>query len=263
VHRFHDIRIKRKLTLIIVAVMTVSFAISALVAGIYRYRTDRAAVEHHLGVLASAIGANCSAALVFKDERAALEVLSALQSDHSITCAVLTDERSMQLASFGTCGSGHDAQTGAKPERGELRVDQRIVVDAKTVGYLTIWGRTSDINERMAKEAVISITAFVVAVLFILMVFERMLRLLNSPLAELEETIHRVVRSRNYALRAAKTSDDEIGDVVIAFNQLMEQIEESAAPATSNSSAAQPPSPADAPVPATEPAPSPATSFKS
>lgn len=230
--RFHDIRIKRKLTLIIVAVMTVSFAISALVSGIYRYRADRAAVEHHLGVLASAIGANCSAALVFDDEKAALEVLSALQFDRSITCAVLTDERSTQLASFGNCGTDHEAHTIVKPERGEIRVDQRIVVDGKTVGYLTIWGRTADINQRMANEAVVGITAFVVAVLFILMVFERMLRLLNSPLVELEETIRRVVRSRNYSVRATKVANDEIGDVVVAFNQLMEQIEGGAVPST-------------------------------
>jgi len=257
VHLFRDIRIKRKLTLIIIAVMTVSFAISALVAGIYRYRSDRAAVEHHLGVLASAIGANCSAAVVFNDESAAMEVLSALQFDRSITCAVLTDDRSLQLAAFGTCGTEHSSEN-ADTQRGEVRVDQRIVVDGRTVGYLTIWGRTSDVTERMANEAVISITAFVVAILFVMMLLEYMLRLLNSPLVDLEETIRRALRGHNYSVRAVKLADDEIGDVVVAFNQLMDQIEERMTAPATTPAAAEPGAPA--PAPDAEPAPA---NFKS
>jgi methyl-accepting chemotaxis protein len=257
VHFFRDIRIKRKLTLILIAVMTVSFAISALVAGIYRYRSDRAAVAHHLSVLASAIGANCSAAVVFNDESAAMEVLSALQFDHSITCAVLTDDRSAQLAAFGTCGTDHSSENMGT-QRGEVRVDQRIVVDGRTVGYLTIWGRTSDVTERMANEAVISITAFVVAILFVMMLLEYMLRLLNSPLVDLEETIRRALRGHNYSVRAVKLADDEIGDVVVAFNQLMDQIEERLTPAATTPAPAEP----GAAAPAPDAEPSPAT-FKS
>jgi methyl-accepting chemotaxis protein len=225
VRRFHDIRLKRKLTLIMIGVMAASFAVSALMAGAYRYRSDRRAIEHHLSVLASAIGSNCSAALVFNDEAAASEVLSALQFDRSITCALLTDERSQRVASFGTCANVDDANADANAKHGGIRIDQRIVAGGKIVGYLTLWGGTSQVAERMANEAVISITAFVVGVLVVLMVFERMLRLLNAPLVELHETIRRVVRSRNYSLRAAKVADDEIGDVVVAFNQLMEQLQ--------------------------------------
>jgi len=70
-HWLHPMRIKRKLTLIMIGVMALSFGVSALIAGVYRYRSDRNGVEHHLSVLASAIGANCSAALVFDDEAAA------------------------------------------------------------------------------------------------------------------------------------------------------------------------------------------------
>jgi methyl-accepting chemotaxis protein len=255
--RFYDIRIKRKLTLIIIAVMTVSFTISAMVIGIYRYREDRAVIEHHLGVLASAIGANCSAALVFDDETAALEVLSALQSDHSITCAVLSDENSTKLASFGSCDPAHDAQTADKAEHGEVRVDQRIVADGKTVGYLTIWGRTSEVTERMANDAVISVTAFVVGVIFIMMMLDRTLALLNAPLIELHETMRRALRARDYSVRANKVADDEIGDVAVAFNQLMDQIEQAGAMPPAPMS--QPTAPVTA---ALSPEPDPAT-FKS
>lgn len=222
---FQHMGIKRKLTLIMVGVMAVSFAVSSLIAGVYRYRSDRNDITHHLSVLASAIGANCSAALVFDDEAAASEVLSALQFDRSITCAMLTDESSKLVASFGNCGTpgSHDDENTA---RGHMRVDQRIEAGGRTVGYLTIWSETSAVSERMANEGVVSVTAFVLGVLVVMMVFERMLRLLNAPLVELYETVRRIVRTRNYGLRATKVADDEIGDLAVAFNQLMEQIEE-------------------------------------
>jgi methyl-accepting chemotaxis protein len=107
-----------------------------------------------------------------------------------------------------------------------MRVDQRIEAGGRTVGYLTIWSETSAVSERMANEGVVSVTAFVLGVLVVMMVFERMLRLLNAPLVELYETVRRIVRTRNYGLRATKVADDEIGDLAVAFNQLMEQIEE-------------------------------------
>ena len=72
------IPIKRKLAGLMVLVMTASFGVSALITGLYGYRADRRAMEHPLNVLTSAIGDNCAAALVFDDEAAASEVLSAL-----------------------------------------------------------------------------------------------------------------------------------------------------------------------------------------
>jgi methyl-accepting chemotaxis protein len=216
-----------------ISVMAASFVLSAIIAESYRYRSDRNSIQHHLSVLASAIGANCSAALVFNDEAAASEVLSALQFDRSITCARLTDARSKLVASFGSCAATDGSSDDPHPSHGRIRIDQRIVANGRTVGYLTIWGETSEVNERMANEAVVSITTFVLGVLVVLMVFERMLRLINKPLVDLHETIRHVVRSRNYSLRAARVAEDEIGDVVVAFNQLMEQIEErTAAPET-------------------------------
>jgi two-component system, NtrC family, sensor kinase len=257
---FRDISVKRKLTLIIIGVMAAAFALSTVIAESYRYRSDHNGLQHHLSVLASAVGANCSAALVFDDKAAAAEILSALQFDRAITCAILTDARSKEVASFGNCvtSSAVDAPLNPKddPFTGHIRVDQRILADGKTVGYLTIWGRTNEITARMANEAVVSMTAFLLGVLAVMMIFERMLRLLNAPLVELHDTFRKILRSRDYSLRATKHGDDELGDLVVAFNQIMEQVEERIPPVPAD--AQEPASPgADPAVPAPETASSP------
>ncbi len=219
--------LKRKLAALMVLVMGASFGASALITGIYGYRADRRAMEHHLDILASAIGDNCSAALVFDDEAAAAEVLSALVSDGSITRAVLTDEHAVVVARFPAGQPGAEWPDGGHGSlfEGELRADRSITVDGRTVGYLSIRAETAAILTRAATEAVVALTAFLVGVLVVLMLFERMQRLVTAPLVDLQETVRRVVRSRNYSLRAARSADDELNDVVMAVNDLLAQME--------------------------------------
>ena len=250
---FQNLPIRRKLTLIMIGVMAVSFALSSIITGCNRYRSDRRELEHHLSVLAGAIGANCSAALVFEDETAAAEVLSALHFDRSITCAVLTDARSKRVASFGNCGvlaaSGtFQPGSGPQPFDGHIRVDQRIVTDGDTVGYLTIWAETGAITGRMATEGVVGMTAFLLGVLVVMMLFERMLRLLTAPLVDLHETMRKIVRTRDYSMRATKRENDELGDLVVAFNQMVAQVEDRIPPAVSVAEAPADADTASAPV---------------
>ena len=237
------IPIKRKLAAIMVVVMTAAFALSAAISGVYGYHSDRRAMEHHLNILASAIGDNCSAALVFDDEAAAAEVLSALEFDQSITGAILTDGRNVVVAKFRNGGSPVNGSGG-------IRVDRRIIVDGKTVGYLSIWSENAAIVGRMATEAVIAVTTFVLGVLVALLLFEKLHHTITAPLVELHETLRRVVRSRNYSIRASRSTDDELSDVVMAVNDLLAQVEEttSATAPSAPSSPAATPVPADAPV---------------
>jgi methyl-accepting chemotaxis protein len=188
-------------------------------------------MQQHLHILASAIGDNCSAALVFDDEAAAAEILSALSFDKSVTRAVLTDPRSAVVARYPASEG-----TGLVVD-GSLRVDRAISVDGRTVGYLTIWAETDNIAAHTAMEGVVGITAFVVGILVVLLLYERMQRVLNAPLVELHDTIRRVVRSRNYAIRAERSAEDELNDVVMAVNDLLAQVEEQTAAARASNSA--------------------------
>jgi hypothetical protein len=235
------IPIKRKLAAMMVVVMTASFALSAAISGVYGYQSDRRAMEHHLNILASAIGDNCSAALVFDDEAAAAEILSALEFDQSITGAVLTDGRNVVVAKFRNGGSPVTGRDG-------IRVDRRIVVDGKTVGYLSIRAENAAIVGRLATEAVIAITAFVLGVLVALFLFEKLNHTIMAPLVELHETLRRVVRSRNYSIRATRKADDELSDVVMAVNDLLAQVEATTASSSLSSTPPTTPVRADAPV---------------
>lgn len=240
--------LKRKLTVLLILVMTGSFGLAGIITGMNDYISDRKEMERHLHILASAIGDNCSAALVFNDEAAAAEVLSALSFDPSVTRAVLTDYESAVVARYPDHGAA--AETG--PD-GLLRVDRAISVDGRTVGYLTIWSETDVLLTRAVTEAIVGITALAVGILLVLLLYERMQRVLTAPLVDLHDTIRRVVRSRNYSIRAERMADDELNDVVMAVNDLLAQVEGQTAAAAS----------AEGSAPVTPAAPAPAETLPS
>lgn len=247
------IPLKRKLAMSMILVMAASFALSGIITGTYALHSERRAMKDHLNTLAAAIGDNCSAALVFDDGAAAAEILSALEFDHSITRAVLTDERSVVVATSGGAAAGHDASPhggSGRPFARELRVDRRIEVDGQLVGYLTIWAETTSIVTRLATEAVVNVTAFLLGVLVALFVFERMQRLVVGPLVDLHETVRRVVRSRDYSIRAQRSAGDELNDLVMAVNDLLAQVEQRTASPAAPSGAPQPAPAAEAAPPA-------------
>lgn len=219
--RLDHMPLKRKLAMVMIAVMAVSFALCASIVGVYGYRVGHREMREHLEILSSAVGDNCSAALVFDDERAAREILSALAFEPAIVGAVLCDKRSNAVATF------REGAPSGKP-RGIMRVDRRIAVEGDTAGYLTIWAETSEIAEELATATVVAITGFLVAALVLLFVFDRMQPALMAPLLNLHDTIRRIVRSRDYSIRATRCAEDELNDVVMAFNDLLAQLEERA-----------------------------------
>jgi len=217
--RLDRMPLKRKLAVVMIAVMAVSFALCASIVGVYGYRVGHREMREHLEILSSAVGDNCSAALVFDDETAAGEILSALAFEPAIIGAVLFDKRSNAVATF------REGAPSGKP-RGIMRVDRRITVEGDTVGYLTIWAETSEIAEELATAAVVAITGFLVAALVLLFVFNRMQPVLMAPLVDLHDTIRRIVRTRDYSIRAPRTVGDEMNDLVVAISDLVAQVEE-------------------------------------
>ncbi len=53
----------------------------------------------------------------------------------------------------------------------------------------------------------------------------RLLRMVSEPVTALVETARRISTSQDYSIRAERVADEEIGALVDAFNEMLEQIE--------------------------------------
>jgi signal transduction histidine kinase/ActR/RegA family two-component response regulator len=65
----------------------------------------------------------------------------------------------------------------------------------------------------------------VIAALFALLISSKLQRMISRPILQLEDTIRNVSANRNYEIRAAKSSDDEIGRLIDGFNVMLSEIQ--------------------------------------
>ena len=91
--KFRDLSINRKLTLIIMVTNSAALLLACAVFVIYDQITFRGAMVRDLSIIAEIIGNNSAAALIFSDEEAAEDTLSAINVEpHIVSCYIYSTD---------------------------------------------------------------------------------------------------------------------------------------------------------------------------
>jgi uncharacterized membrane protein affecting hemolysin expression len=100
-----DMSIGRKLTVIIVAISTMTILLACLVMAIFDVLTFRRSMALDLGWLADVTADNSAAAVAANDQQGAREVLRALRAQPHITTACMYSQKGTIFASYGLEGA--------------------------------------------------------------------------------------------------------------------------------------------------------------
>lgn len=216
------------------AISITSILILAIAAGFWSYNdwsTSRRAAIEGLRTLAGVIGQNVSAALNFAVEDDAASTLGALRAEKEIELAAAYDKKGKLFASYVREDlKGLVAATEELP-----RIDTQAVSGAEwlepvysgkdMVGTVYVRSDLSHLRTRLVERAqlagVVLLVAVIVALLFSLLAQ----RFLSKPIVMLLETIRDVTASHAFELRATKSGNDEVGQLVDGFNNMLTEIE--------------------------------------
>ena len=223
--------LRRKITYVIM-INTFAALCAAGIAfaeyGVYRFKEMRVG---DLNALANILGTNSTAPLEFKDPAAARDILAALAAKPHILTAVIYDREGAPFAVYhaGVLGKPF-LPPQIQKDAGEFTSDrvlvfQTITFDGEKVGTVFLEEDTVEYRELLEGYllffglivAAVSLGAFVMAA--------RLQRPISNPILELAWTAKMVTSSRDYSIRAAKRSDDEVGVLIDGFNQMLEQIQ--------------------------------------
>jgi signal transduction histidine kinase/CheY-like chemotaxis protein len=182
------------------------------------------------------VGFNAAAALLFGDSRSATDILSALRSKSNIIAARLYTLEGAPFAHYiaddavlalpGTLSLAAEQQQQNTMKWLTHAVLQPVVQGAETVGYLYLlvdqrpmwWS----IFNNLWQVSLLMLVAFLVSLLY----GQRLAALISNPLISLSLLAQQVSQKKNYSLRAEGESDDEIGQLVKSFNNMIEQIQQ-------------------------------------
>jgi TMAO reductase system sensor TorS len=226
-----DVSIRTKLILLLAAASGMAVALACTAFVINDVQTLRAAKAQQLTTLADVVGANSTAALEFGDARAGGETLASLRLHPEVVFAALFDRDGRVFATYaGAPEQRAPADPGPRGASftawGTLEVTKPIAHRGELLGQIFLRAHLLDLEAQLRRYAW---TALVVVLLTLLasgLLASRLQRIVSGPILRLVAATERIGREQDYAIRVDKTAQDELGQLVDAFNQMLARIEE-------------------------------------
>lgn len=224
--------LKRKflLAVLFITVIALLVACGAMVG--FNLRDYREDVENDLAIQAVLIGRAVTPALQFNDPASAQTFIDLLSQQPNIIEAAIYNEKGQLFASYRRDGSTPIADVlltrleGIKAEADSLILHQRIFFENEIVGTVFVRMRYNVISKLIGNLAIAVGSIFLaVAVSSIISLYLH--KNVIGPLLSLSALARRLADSRDFTLRAQKTSEDEIGHLVDAFNEMLDEVAES------------------------------------
>ncbi len=227
-----DISIRKKMILIIMAISIVTLLLAAAAFAAFDMILFRRTMSHDLTTLARIIGDNSTAALAFRDQGAAREILSALKGKSHVVFACLYGEDGKIVAEYvrpgmtGTTKPPAVLGEGFRFERDHLVLFHEIFLEREKIGTLHIRYDLQEIDSRF-KNYIGTIAGFIfIAGLVAFLLSSRLQHVISKPILQLARAAHTVSVEKNYSIRVEKRSRDELGMLIEAFNEMLTQIQD-------------------------------------
>lgn len=193
-----------------------------------RFRNEMVA---DLRTLAEIIASNTTASLSFDDERAAEETLLTLKARASIVSAcVYGPDGKIFARYYRPSGPREPFPEPPEPdghhfEEGELVLTQAIQLQGERIGTLSLRNDLSELYARLRLQAFTTAFVLLAAAAFAFLLSSGLQRSISRPLLDLAGTARDVSERRDYSIRARRRSADELGQLVDAFNDMLDQIQ--------------------------------------
>jgi len=208
-----------------------SMLTAAVLLQLYEVRSYHHAIVADLGGKAELLGRASAPALDFNDPKLARENLALLSGRPRIRRAALYQADGSLFAEYQREG----VHAIAEPERNALSGDwvagdviyvrRAIEVDGEHVGSIEIEADYR-LRERLLDYLGILGLVLLVAIGMAWFASFWLQNQITMPIQAMSDVAQRVIRQRDFSLRATKTADDEIGYLVDAFNGMLHEVEE-------------------------------------
>ena len=229
---FRDLPIQRKLSVITASVVLAALLPIVTITLGYEYLTVRRAAVQEVQEEAEIIRDNTAAALAFRDQTSATEVLDTLRVSPNVTQAVLFLPDGSVFAHYACKDAAIIPQLALQPTDAEvitgknIQIARQVHLKSQHVGFLIIESSLESIHARIRFYAYLVILSTLIALGLTRLLARRLIGSITRPLSRLVRLTHNVASSEDYTLREVVDSHDEIGKLSQAFNTMLSHIQE-------------------------------------
>ena len=198
---------------------------------IYERHQIKKDLVNDLSALALLIADRSTAALTFQDPRLAIENVSALHVKPEVEAACILDEKGDVFAQYNTVDFRKLTFPGVDKHRGHRFLDEHLLLfepvslGGRQIGTVCIYASLEDFYHQQHYFMLLVVVIILFSSMLAFYLSSRLQLVVSRPLQQLTKTAQLIAAKKDYSLRAAKSSDDEIGILVDAFNEMLEMIE--------------------------------------
>jgi signal transduction histidine kinase/HAMP domain-containing protein len=195
---------------------------------------DQSAPRHvsDLSVHADLLADGCKAAITFDDPADANDVLRAVEAMASVqmTCIYTNDSRL-----FATYRRDNATLPVPDPDRlpdshefvgMTLTLVRPIILDAERIGVICMVSNPEPMYARLKKGVIVIAGTLLISSLGAYLASATLQRIISSPILYLAGVARFVSEKKQYDIRAEQHSSDEVGLLIQAFNDMLEQIQQ-------------------------------------
>jgi len=231
-NRIRNMPIRRKLMLVIMLTCTAVLVVAFAALLVFHALSTRSQYIKDLSVLGDIIAHNSAPAVAFNDSEGGAKTLDGLSGRSDIEAAsltLLTGEHVTQFDRTGPYDPNDEAGLldGYRVIGNHVIIASPIFLEGARLGtlYLRADFRPTLTSLMRLYVGVLAGVLFV-SLLLVLLLASRSQRLFTAPILHLAEVLHQVTERGDYTLRATRSTTDEVGDLTLAFNGMLSQIQQ-------------------------------------
>jgi PAS domain S-box-containing protein len=226
-----NMAIKYKLMTIVMVACTIGLLLAGVTFIGWEQRVLRNNMVQNLSTQAAMIADSSKAALAFEDPTDAEKTLQTLRVDPSIVFGGVYTKNDKLFAAYYRNDSKVEIvpseylKTGFAFKDGFLTVINPIILDKEMTGTVCLRMDLAPMYAMLKRNVQIIIIVLILSSLAAFLVSSRLQTVISKPILSLAELAKAVSDKKDYSARAMKQSNDEVGLLIDAFNEMLEQIQ--------------------------------------
>ncbi len=227
----HNMTIKHKLVLIIMLTCMATLIIAGGTFTGYEWKVLRQLMVINLSAQAEMLAEACKAAVAFEDAEDAKETLSSLKVGSSIVFGGIYNKDGELMSAYYRYGADRGVQPDSIREDGYefkgdyLTVFKRIILDGDVMGTVCVRSDLEPLRGMLFSSFKIILIIVSVSLLAAYFISSGLQSVVSQPVVKLTELAKAISEGKDYAVRGVKVSNDEIGLLTDAFNEMLDEIQ--------------------------------------
>jgi PAS domain S-box-containing protein len=224
--------IRRRLMTMMMLTSAASIGLAAVTFIVFELLATRSETQERLATLARIVASNSTAALAFKAEEDAYEVLATLRTEPHVIAAALYDENGRIFATYPRNLDRSSIATTAGPTRGFDFIGDRLEglqtvseVSDRTLGALFLRADMKATYRRFSWYGAIAIVITLLSLLLAYILSNVFQRRISGPISALANAARTVSERGDFSVRAPTTNVPELDALTTTFNHMLERID--------------------------------------